>query len=224
MKVPSVSITVPELRTLVKERRIQEGLYQPRGAQNNIMKEIAQAKKDELKEMCISRSISVSNNPTVGEMRLRLRVSVIDQGTNDTVLEIGKHAGMTFQEIFLSHPSYIEWAKSEVAKETGDPDWRLRQLVSWSHRMEEHQEVVTEKITNHAKPKASAQAGYASRVKDEVTPPKQEDHVASLERQLAEMRAELAEMRAMNSENKARKKQSTGPMSVSDGSYEEIHP
>lgn len=67
-----------------------------RGAQNDVMKKIAQAKKDELKEMCISRGLNVSQNPTVGEMRLRTRVSVIDQGTNDTVMEIGKHAGIVF--------------------------------------------------------------------------------------------------------------------------------
>lgn len=213
---------MPDLRTLVKERRIQEGLYQPRGAQNDVMK-IAQAKKDELKEMCASRSIGLSHNPTVGEMRLRLRVSVIDQGTNDTVLEIGKHAGMAFQEILMNYPSYVEWAKQEVAKETGDPDWRLRQLVSWAHRMNEQTEVVATspqvmmpvKITPAAKPKATGKSGYAT---------KEEDHVTSLERQLAEMRAEIAELKSANDQEKSRKKPSMGPMSVSDGSYEEVHP
>lgn len=111
----------------------------------------------------------------------------------------------------MTHPSYIEWAKQEVAKETGDPDWRLLQLVSWAHRMSDQTEVVPTTSQEMMPVKIT----YAT---------KEEDHVTSLERQVAEMRAEIAELKSANDMGKSRQKQSVGPMSVSDGSYEEVHP
>ena len=68
---------------------------------------------------------------TVGELRMQLRVQLIKNGTEYTVLEIGKHAGKTFKELLENHSSYAMWAQQEVER-ANDPDWRLAQFAYWA--------------------------------------------------------------------------------------------
>lgn len=67
-------LTLPEVRILVKEERIRQGLVKTPGPVDNFMDNVKRAKQVELQEMCHSRGIPViatgKNKTTVGEMRL----------------------------------------------------------------------------------------------------------------------------------------------------------
>ena len=62
--------------------------------------------------MCSRRGISLPAKPRVGETRVELK--------SETVYKLGGRCnGMTFQEIALSDPGYLNWAKTEVQKKDG---------------------------------------------------------------------------------------------------------
>lgn len=127
-KVPK-DLTVEELRVLLREARRAAGLIPPE-KKNTLMDQIRKANKPELVTMCNDRQIPC-NKATVGEMRIALRRWLVESGTGETIMEIGKHAGATFMEIAKNHKGYMEWAVKEINR-SEDPDWRLVQLARWA--------------------------------------------------------------------------------------------
>lgn len=127
-------LTVPELRVLLREARKKEGIL-PVAKDQTMMEEINKAKQETLRSMCSSRGIAFNQKTTVGEMRLALRQWVMHAGNAETVLEIGKHAGATFAELYHNVPDYVKWAIQEVQQAT-TTDWRLAQLARWAKKMQ----------------------------------------------------------------------------------------
>lgn len=135
-------LTVPELRVLVREKRKQLGLIKNNPGPN-IMTEIKGAKKPELQATCASRNIPFTTKATIGELRLALRHYVVNNANGDTTLEIGKHAGATFQELLHNQPGYCEWAVKEVAKNE-EASWQLIQFAKWVERVGQDPELWSE--------------------------------------------------------------------------------
>lgn len=131
---PHKDLTVVELRVLLREARRTAGIL-PVAKVQTIMDTIKKSNRGDLCQMCTERGIPFTSKASVGELRLSLRHWVTNSGTAETVLEIGKHAGSTFQELMAVQPGYIEWAVKEV-EQSADPDWRLVQLARWAaHHM-----------------------------------------------------------------------------------------
>lgn len=217
--IPMAGITVPELRTLVKEQRISEGVILP-DKRDEFMPQMAKAKSPELLEMCNSRGIPLGKKPTVGEMRLRLRNWYIQQGTNQTVLNIGKFAGKTFQELMIQHPDYVAWAQEEVLHREENADWRLRQLASWSIRME--REPTVKPAKEDAQKVAKMKIENTKMKVDTDSKPSQGYVNVSVE-QMEEMQSQMQAMKEELEElQKGRKKAATRTESVSDGSFEQV--
>lgn len=134
-QVPKGNLTVPELRVLLRENRRQRGLLPEKNRYQTIMDEIKNAKRDTLRDMCMSRDILFGPKSTVGELRLMLRQWVVASGDANTVHDIGVHKGATFQELMTINPNYAAWAVEEVQR-SSDPDWRLMQFANWVVRMQ----------------------------------------------------------------------------------------
>ena len=134
LESPWSDMTVPELRLLVKENRSREGLLRSRENQDEFMAQVKSAKRDELLEMCLARQLTLAHKPTVAEMRIQLRLWVIDQGQGETQSTFGKHLGKSFHEVLSEDGQYCQWALREV-QSGKEADWRLRQFASWVSRM-----------------------------------------------------------------------------------------
>ncbi|CAK8992683.1 unnamed protein product [Durusdinium trenchii] len=134
-RIAWTEFTLPECRMLVRESREAQGIIKPKGAPNNLVKEINNAKLGELRSMCQARQIEHPAKATVGELRLMLKSWLIHSGNNETLIDFGKYKGMSFMEVAQHDPGYLSWAQAEVGN-SDTADWRLRQLASWAERME----------------------------------------------------------------------------------------
>ena len=134
-RIAWTEFTLPECRMLVCESREGQGIIKPKGAPNNLLKEINNAKLGELRSMCQARQIEHPVKATVGELRLMLKSWLIHSGSNETLIDFGKYKGMNFMEVAQHDPGYLTWAQAEVGN-SDTADWRLRQLASWAQRME----------------------------------------------------------------------------------------
>ena len=127
----NTKITLAELRVMLREARQQAGLLNERGPGEGEMNKIKYGKLAHLKNMARAKNLIFNEaKATVGELRMQLRVHLVRTGSEETILNIGKHAGKTFREILELHPSYAEWAQKEV-DQSDDPDWRLAQFAYW---------------------------------------------------------------------------------------------
>ncbi|CAK9006036.1 Retrovirus-related Pol polyprotein from transposon RE1 (Retro element 1) (AtRE1) [Includes: Protease RE1 [Durusdinium trenchii] len=134
-RIAWTEFTLPECRMLVRESREAQGIIKPKGAPNNLVKEINNAKLGELRSMCQARQIEHPAKATAGELRLMLKSWLIHSGNNETLIDFGKYKGMSFMEVAQHDPGYLSWAQAEVGN-SDTADWRLRQLASWAERME----------------------------------------------------------------------------------------
>ncbi|CAK9091992.1 unnamed protein product [Durusdinium trenchii] len=134
-RIAWTEFTLPECRMLVRESREAQGIIKPKGAPNNLVKEINNAKLGELRSMCQARQIEHPAKATVGELRLMLKSWLIHSGNNETLIDFGKYKGMSFMEVAQHDPGYLNWAQAKVGN-SDTADWRLRQLASWAERME----------------------------------------------------------------------------------------
>lgn len=208
MTLNQKDFTVAELRVMIRDQREQRGILRARAKQNTFVAQVNRAKLQELKDMCQERGLNAGPKPTVGSMRILLKTWAINSGDHETIMEIGRHKGMQFQEIMNYHPSYIQWAKQEV-QTSDDPDWRLRQLVQWANRVE--------KEMNQNQGVAS---GY--QVKDKtMTPvttevPKMEEMMEKVQ----ELQEELDELKGL----RKKKSKSVTDQTESMGSFEAVSP
>lgn len=136
---PHKDLSLQELRVLLREMRKRLGLI-ANSQGPSIMKQIKDAKRDELRRLCSSREIPFTNQASVGELRLALRQHVISNANGETVMEIGRHAGGTFNEILHNYPKYAEWAIQEV-NQAEDADWRLIQFAKWAEKVSQAPEL-----------------------------------------------------------------------------------
>ena len=129
--------SLPEVRVLVREARVHTGLTPDKESEEqDFLRQVNKANLAELRDMCTKRGISLPAKPRVGEMRLELKSWALNTGTGETVYKLGGRCnGMTFQEIALSDPEYLNWAKSEVQKKDNS-HWQLRQLALWAEKMD----------------------------------------------------------------------------------------
>ena len=134
-RIAWTEFTLPECRMLVRESREAQGIIKPKGAPNNLVKEINNAKLGELRSMCQARQIEHPAKATAGELRLMLKSWLIHSGNNETLIDFGKYKGMSFMEVAQHDPGYLNWAQAKVGN-SDTADWRLRQLASWAERME----------------------------------------------------------------------------------------
>lgn len=120
------SLSVVELRALVRESRIEEGL-----AHNGCpMVAFRKMQKAKLAEECLERSICLKSGATVGDMLLALRDWYINSGSDDDVLDFGRHKGLTFREVFAKHQQYV--ANSlHVYNVTEDCPLQLQRFGRW---------------------------------------------------------------------------------------------
>ena len=132
---PNKDLTLPEMRTLLKEARREAGLLSSTSQDKDVMGEIKNANAVKLRTMASERRIDFNAKTTVGEFRMLLRAHVVQSGTNETVVDFGKHKGMTYAEVAETFPSYLTWAKEEVLR-ASDPHWQLLQLAAWAKKRE----------------------------------------------------------------------------------------
>ena len=98
-RIAWTEFTLPECRMLVRESREAQGIIKPKGAPNNLVKEINNAKLGELRSMCQARQIEHPAKATVGELRLMLKSWLIHSGNNETLIDFGKYKGTSFMEV-----------------------------------------------------------------------------------------------------------------------------
>lgn len=228
--------TLPEMRVLVRENREHQGLLKPKVKQGDIMSMINNAKKDELKEMCHSRQVTLMDKPSVGEMRLLLKNWVIQHGTAETEYEIGKYKGMQFHEIVAQFPGYVEWACKE-AKKTHECDRRLRQFVNWVEKVDMDVDELAQKESfismaekiqggKMAHPMSStAMVNKAGSSLKSVDTASQSSSVSQqMLDQMKTMMEKMEEMQNQLDEVKDQRKKSNAKKAAdSDGSYEKVH-
>lgn len=205
--------TVAELRVLVREQREKLGLIHKKTKNDDLMSQINKAKHAGLLEMCQAREIPLNTKPSVGEMRIALKQWMIQQGSGDTVMEIGKHLGMTFHEIAVQFPDYLEWANQEVDR-SADPDWRLRQLVAWFRRMNATPESAKNKITQ--KKDNPVTTNTKTNKQTEADTKQLQEVMMNMAEKMKEMQEELAEV-------KGQRKKHAGSRDESMGSFEAVN-
>ena len=114
----SVSLTVPELKLLLEESR---------GPTTKDQKEVKvttgmwDLNKAELFQRCKDNGIETSVHDTKDRLLARLKHHQQDSavGTDDDVLDFGKHKGTRYLEALEKFPSYVQWAKTTVDEEPG---------------------------------------------------------------------------------------------------------
>lgn len=146
-------------------------------------------------------------------MRLRLRNWYIHQGTSLTVLDIGKYAGSTFEELMMEHPDYVAWAQEEVIRQEDNSDWRLRQLASWATRMAQEVKV----------PSSGDEAPKSNKMQVETNMKPSQGYVNISVEKMLEMQTQMEAMQEeLNEVKRGRKKVTTRTESASEGSFEHL--
>ena len=138
--------TLQEVRVVVRENRVRAGLVKDKSSEEeeDLIKTVNNANLTDLKAMCIARGMKVPEKARVGELRLCLKQWLVQSGTGQTVYKLGGRVnGMTFHEIALSDPAYLQWAKKETTEKGANSHWQLRQLVHWSERMDRDENATT---------------------------------------------------------------------------------
>lgn len=120
------SLSVIELRALVKESRVEEGL----ACNSCPMVSFRKMQKAELVEACLERSIVMKSGATVGDMLLALRDWYINSGSDDAELDFGRHKGLTYRQVLAKHQQYVA-NSMQVYKVTEDCPLQLERFVRW---------------------------------------------------------------------------------------------
>ena len=160
--------TLQEVRVLVRENRVRAGLVKDKSSEEeDMIKTVNNANLTDLKAMCIARGMKIPEKARVGELRLCLKQWLVQSGTGQTVYKLGGRVnGMTFQEIALSDPAYLLWAKKETTEKGANSHWQLRQLVHWAERMDRDESATTiiqvqrPDLDEFASPMKKTQGGY----------------------------------------------------------------
>ena len=160
--------TLQEVRVLVRENRVRAGLVKDKSSEEeDMIKTVNNANLTDLKAMCIARGMKIPEKARVGELRLCLKQWLVQSGTGQTVYKLGGRVnGMTFQEIALSDPAYLLWAKKETTEKGANSHWQLRQLVHWAERMDRDESATTitqvqrPDLDEFASPTKKPQGGY----------------------------------------------------------------
>ena len=105
------SLTLLELRALVKRNRASHGYMRGPSDPNDLMQQIQKGTLAELKIFAQKHQINHAANISHGDLRLHLRRWLYRSGTPETVVSFGRHQGKTFQEVL---------------------GWQLVQLVTWA--------------------------------------------------------------------------------------------
>ena len=127
-------LTLPEVRVLLRDARRKAGLLPSEGKTEDPMARLKSANLVELKRLASQYGVPYEAKTSVGELRVMIRMHILQSGDSETILHLGKHEGKTFHEIYDNHRTYAEWAQKEV-QTSNDPHWRLVQFATWcSHQ------------------------------------------------------------------------------------------
>ena len=125
------SLTLVELRALVKRNRVSHGYMGGPSDPNDLMQQIQKGTLAELKIFAQKHQINHAANISHGDLRLHLRRWLYRSGTPETVVSFGRHQGKTFQEVLQEDKQYLQWGLKE-ASSNASAGWQLVQLVTWA--------------------------------------------------------------------------------------------
>ena len=130
---PPESLTVQELRSMVRRSRIEHGYMKERGnaLQTDIMDQILRGSLRELQLLAETHQVNYFRKMNHGELRMHLRRWVYRSGDETTVVNFGRHKGQTFAKVAEVDPQYLAWAVQEVRRHPG-ASWQLIQLSTWA--------------------------------------------------------------------------------------------
>ena len=120
--VVSSDLTIQELRFMVKQTRIQEGLMEDRkGNKTTMMSMIEQASLAGLRKLASEHKVGFPSSMEHGALRLHMRQWTIRSAPEKTIVHFGKHKGKSLEAIWNNDAQYVEWCVKEAAskKEAG---------------------------------------------------------------------------------------------------------
>ncbi|CAE7171651.1 unnamed protein product, partial [Symbiodinium pilosum] len=132
-QVIPTGMTVPELRIWVRQVREQHGYASSRTNRDELMVKIHRANLRETQDLAKEMGVPFPSKVTMGEIKIRLRQEYMTTAPSNTVIDFGKHKGLSYEEIIITNPSYSTWAVGECMKK-GDADHRLVMFAFWSIR------------------------------------------------------------------------------------------
>ena len=127
----SADLSVPELRSMVKQSRIDAGLMTDRRkTEVTVMSQIEKGTLSQLRAFAQEHQVGHPNVIEHGALRLHLRLWVLRHGQESTIAHFGRHKGRTFGQIWQEDAQYVQWAVDETVAKT-DAGWGLVQLAVW---------------------------------------------------------------------------------------------
>ena len=127
----TADMTIPELRSLVKKNRIQEGLMIDRRSQDtSLMGQIEKASLRDLRKIAIDNQVGHPASMEHGALRLHMRQWLLRSGKDETLMSLGRHKGKPFVDIWQVDAQYVQWCVRETASHT-HAGWGLVQLAAW---------------------------------------------------------------------------------------------
>lgn len=149
-------------------------------------------KKEEIRAHLTALNIYHTENDVKGKLLLRLRAH-LDQMASTSgqdTMTIGRHRGLTYQEIRTQHPDYVQWAVTTVEEEGGSSSPELKRFVRWTQTGDVIRLTKQEPATPSSAPKTpTAKAQSTARSSSEARPP-QDIPVPQEEEMLTEMSPE----------------------------------
>ena len=110
----SADLSVPELRSMVKQSRIDAGLMTDRRkTEVTVMSQIEKGTLSQLRAFAQEHQVGHPNVIEHGALRLHLRLWVLRHGQH-----FGRHKGRTFGQIWQEDAQYVQWAVDETAAKT----------------------------------------------------------------------------------------------------------
>ena len=130
--VVSERLTGAELRACVRKNRVDHGYMRDNKPHaTDLMDRILRGTLRDLKMLADELNVGYSTKMGHGEMRLHLRRWLYRQGTEETVVSFGRHAGKTFGQVSQKDLQYLQWAVKETQTHAG-ASWQLIQMATWA--------------------------------------------------------------------------------------------
>lgn len=120
------SLGVVELRAMVKQSRIEEGLLHT----DDPMVTFRKMNKKDLAAACQERQICCKPSSTTGELQQLLRKWYIQSGTPAMVLDYGRHQGLTFAEAYEAQEPYVSHTL-QIFTTSEDCPIQLQRFATW---------------------------------------------------------------------------------------------
>ena len=237
-ETPPKQWTVLELETRLSELRVEQGLPEfdskkTRTPLRQMMVELnrAQRLKHELVEH-VSKTLRVplTGTETIKVLMQKGMAAIYDQApaSGQDPVGFGKHASLSYEEIWISHRSYATWVMDTSWENGDDACPRLHRLANWLEERKKRVDIATPRkaaASSHTDPAvpttqksmtgpSGTSSGYEK--PNPESDPKTHEMIQMLANTVVELKEEMSALKG----ELPRKGQRSAPSEVTDQSFE----